>query len=355
MLRGRGLALRGFDAGGDVGLVVEQGRVGRGGEGAGGRDVIVVVELGGEGRDGALDRGASGGVGFGAGAHSGGDLGHHALVGGRTDGCGVEARDAAAGGGGARHRRHGGRGAAAAGFGGEAPGRAGAGGGATHGSPGEPQEAVIDGDGAGLEVAQEAAGLRPADAERKAGDDDEGDAEGEGGERERGAEVEGDEGEGGAERGVAEEASEAVFVRPAGRGDVARGEGGGGDEGDGNGDGAADRAGLAGMGDEAQAPDRKRERDAVGGPAQRAVERIGNRGADQAERVAGRGIGGAEEAGVVGGISPDQRRGEGREQEKDQAEQFGAAAAQGLLGVALHQGGAALGLAAGCHLRPSFR
>ncbi len=319
-----------------------------------GQVVVLAANGGGQGRDGALDRGAAGGVGLGAGPDGRGDLGHDAVVGGGPDRRRIEARDAAAGVGRSRHRGRSG-GAAAARFGGEALGGARSGGRTLHGPTGEAEERVVDRDRAGLEVAQDAAGLRGAHAERETGDDDEGDAEGEGGHGERGTEIERHEGKGGAQRGVAEEASEAVFVGPAGWRDMARGKGRAGDEGDRDGDDAADGAGLAGMGDEAQAPDREGERDAVGGPAESAVQGIGDRGADEAERVARRGVGGAEEARIVGGVGPDQGRGEGAEHEQDQAEQFRSAAAQGLLGVAFHQGGAALGLAAGCHLRPSFR
>ena len=157
-------------------------------------------------------------------------------------------------------------------------------------------------------------------------------------------------GEHAAEHGVAEEAAEAVFVGPARQRHVGRGEGGGGEQRDRGEDRAAEDAAFAGVQDEAQAPDREGERDAVGGPAERAVQRVGERGADEAEGVARRLVGGAEEAGIVGGVGPDHRRGERRDADEDDADELAAPPAQRLLGVALHQRRALGFLAGRCHL-----
>ena len=127
------------------------------------------------------------------------------------------------------------------------------------------------------------------------------------------------------------------------------GEGGADEQRHRQGDGAADRARLAGVQHEAQAPDRERGGDAVGGPAERAVQRVGERGADEPEGVDRRGVGGAEQARVVGRVGPDHRRGERGERDQDQADELGAAAAQRRLGVALHQRCAPLRLGACRH------
>ena len=141
-------------------------------------------------------------------------------------------------------------------------------------------------------------------------------------------------------------------MRPAGERDVGGGEGGGDEERHGRDDGAADDAGLAGVQDQAQAPDREAGGDAVGGPAEGAVQRVGEGGADEAEGVPRGLVGGAEEARVVGRVGPDHRRGERGETEEQEPDQLGAAAAERDLGVALHQRRAALALALSHSIRP---
>ncbi len=89
---------------------------------------------------------------------------------------------------------------------------------------------------------------------------------------------------------------------------------------------------------------------AVGGPAERAVQRVGERGADQAERVARGFVGGAEQAGIVGRVGPEQGPGQHAEGDQHEADEFGSAAAQRLLGVAFHQRAAAFALGALSHV-----
>ena len=202
--------------------------------------------------------------------------------------------------------------------------------------------------------AQEAARLGPGDAERVAGADRRGEREQQRGEPQRRGEVERRDREQAAERGVAEEPAEAVVELPAVGRHVGRGEGGADEQRHRQRDRAADGARLAGVQQEAQAPDGERGGDAVGGPAEGAVQRVGERGADQAEGVDRRGVGGAEQARVVGRVAPDHRRGEGGERDQDQSDELGAAAAQRGLGVALHQRCAPLGPGACRHRSDPF-
>ena len=274
----------------------------------------------------AVAQGARAGLvlGLAAGADGGDDLGHDPVLGRRAQRRRVDRR----------HRRRWRRGVRGAAWRAvraprrRASGGAGAAGGAGDGAAGQAVGAGVDDDRALAEEAEEAAALGPGDAEGVGGGHHEEDGEDDRVEAERDREIERQGGQERAERGVAEQSAEAVVVLPAGERHVGGREGSRrrgrrpGRRGRGGGRGPRRRAARS------AGPRPRRPRDAVGGPAERAVQRIGERGADEPERVARRLVGGAEQARVVGRVGPDHRRRQAGEHEEQDADQLAAAPAQ---------------------------
>ena len=272
-----------------------------------------------------------------------------AIDGGAQDGGGRSAGSVRGGAGGAGRAS-----AVAAGAGGrgQIAGLCGALGGPGQRLAGEAVGAGVDQDRSLAHEAGQRPGLGPGDAERIARGQREDRGERDADHRQRDRDIERERRQQRGERRVAEQAAKAVGVGPAREGDVGGGEGGGGEERHRQRQRAAPRAAFAGVQHQAQTPGGERDGQAVGRPAERAVQRIRDRGADQAERVARRLVGGAEQARIVRGVGPEQGPGQHAEGDKREADEFRPAAAQRLFGIALHERAAAFALGAGSHVRP---
>ena len=111
--------------------------------------------------------------------------------------------------------------------------------------------------------------------------------------------------------------AEAVGVYPTGKWNVARGE----DRADGNGDGqqhdATEGLKVTASRDQADAPDQKAQWQTIGRPSQCAMQRICNRGPNQAKRIGRGGVCRREEAGITPVICPEQQETQNTKQDKD--------------------------------------
>jgi hypothetical protein len=212
------------------------------------------------------------------------------------------------------------------------------------GAAGDAEEAGVDDDRPVAQEAQEARDLGPGQPEGEGRGGEEGREQRERDDEERAAEVERHEAEEARGHRVAEEAAEAVIVHPAREGRVGRGEGGGGEQRHRREGGARHGAGLAEMQHEAKRPAGEGDRDAPGREAERPVQRVGDRGADDPEGVRRRIVRGREDRRIVGRVGPEHQREERPDAGEDEPQELGTAPAQGLLGIALDQPRAALAL-----------